>query len=149
MVLLVGVCTETGVTLDESTAVEVKLRCGTEKDAACDHPEDPTTDVFTTPWLLPPLTVCSALLLSGSVWVAAGADDAIDTTALAPWLVGGTVCPIDIVVLFVSSIARFFLRLLLEDDMDDEACKGDDDDGRCSTKDDLLSTCENELDTAT
>ena len=97
VVLLVGVCTETGVTLDRSTAVEVKFPCGTEEDAACDDPEDPTTDVATTPWLLPPSTVCTALLLSGSVWVAIGADGATDATVLALWLVGDTVCPNDVV----------------------------------------------------
>lgn len=40
-------------------------------------------------------------------------------------------------MLFVSSTARFFLRLLLGDDMDDEASNGN--------EDDLLSACENEL----
>lgn len=97
MVLPVGVCTETGVTLDGSTAVEVEFPCGTEEDAVCDDPEDPTTDVTTALWLLPPSTVGSALLLSGTVWVAIGADGSNDATVLALWLVGDTVCPNDIV----------------------------------------------------
>lgn len=47
-------------------------------------------------------------------------------------------------MLFVSATSRFFLRLLLEDDTDDEVCKRDDDDGRIPTTD-----VENEFDTAT
>lgn len=52
-------------------------------------------------------------------------------------------------MLFVSPTARFFRRLLLGNDPDDEATIEDGDDDRFPTADDLLSACENELDRAT
>lgn len=80
--------------------------------------------------------------------------------ALEPWLAEATV-PVDKlvstardeelatkVVLVVSPTSRFFLRLF-PGVTDDEASIGNGDDVRCSTRDDLLSARENELDRAT
>lgn len=79
--------------------------------------------------------------------------------ALEPWLAEVTV-PVDKlvsterdeelatkVVLVVSPTSRFFLRFFPGND--DEASIGNGDDVRCSTRDDLLSARENELDRAT
>ena len=81
--------------------------------------------------------------------------------ALEPWLAEVTV-PVDKlvsterdeelatkVVLVVPPTSRFFLRLFPNNVTDDEASIGNGDDVRCSTRDDLLSVRENELDRAT
>ena len=86
-------------------------------------------------------------------------DDAIK--ALEPWLAEATV-PVDKlvstardeelatkVVLVVPPTSRFFLRFFPGNVADDEASIGNGDDVWCSTRDDLLSARENELDRAT
>lgn len=90
MVLKANFCSETELVLGElegSTTVEVKFPCGIEEDAVSldeltftdtdredrdpetlsNGPDDLKTDVGAGPWVLPPSTDCSTLLLTCSV----------------------------------------------------------------------------------
>ena len=150
---------ENAVLLDEMTLVDTDREM--DPGALSDSPNDLNTDVGTKPWVLPPSTDSTTLSLTCGVWVTITEDGAIEATTLELWLAEATVPSDELVstavdeewatevVLFVSPTARFFRRLLIPDNTDDEATYENDGDGRFSEADDLLSAGEIELDRAT